>query len=211
MNLYYQVGYHLFKFLGSVLFQFRIQHPVRMIEEGPAILAMNHQSFLDPPLAGIVSQRPMHIMARRTLFQWPVLGPLMPKVNVIPVDRDGSDMTALKTIIRLINQGEAALLFPEGTRTHDGNLQPAKSGVGFIAAKTLAPVVPMRIFGAFEALPRSGGTFHPSPIVIAIGEPLRFTQADLEGGRDVYQRLSDRVMEAIAAIRLEEGDGLHPV
>jgi 1-acyl-sn-glycerol-3-phosphate acyltransferase len=205
MNVYYQVGWNLFKFFGNVFFSFRVVHPERMIEEGPAILAMNHQSFLDPPLAGICTQRELHTLARKSLFDWPVVGKLMPKINVIGVDRErGGDIAALKLLIQVVKKGGATLLFPEGTRTKDGNLQPAKSGVGLIIAKTLAPVVPMRIFGAFEALPRNGKEFHPIPITIVLGEPLRFTKADLEGGREAYQRLSDRVMEAIAAIQYEE-------
>lgn len=205
MNVYYQIGWNLFKFFGNVFFSFRVVHPERMIEEGPAILAMNHQSFLDPPLAGICTQRELYTLARKSLFDWPVVGPLMPKVNVIGVDREkGGDMAALKTLIQVIKKGGATLLFPEGTRTKDGNLQPAKSGIGLIIGKTLAPVVPMRIFGAFEALPRSGKAFHPIPITIVLGEPLRFTEADVKGGREAYQRLSDRVMEAIAAIQYEE-------
>ena len=204
MNLYYQVGYNLFKLLGSVFFSFRVVHRERMIETGPAILASNHQSFLDPPLVGITCERELTTLARSSLFKWPVFGKLMPKVNVIPIERDGGDIAAMKILIRALKQGGATLVFPEGTRTHDGNLQPAKSGLGFLIAKTLAPVVPIRLFGAFEALPRSGKEFHPIPIVAVIGEPIYFTEADLEGGRDVYQKLSDRVMEAIAAIKLEE-------
>lgn len=204
MNACYQTGYNLFKFLGNVFFSFRVVHPERIIESGPAILAMNHQSFLDPPLAGICCRRELYFLARRSLLKWPVLGRLMPKVNVIPVDRSGGDMAALKAVIRILRQGEATLLFPEGTRTNDGQLQPAQPGAGFIIAKTLAPVVPMRIFGAYEALPRHGGKFHATPITIVVGHPIRFTKADLEGGdRDLYQRLSDRVMAAIAAIEYE--------
>jgi len=203
MNIYYEFGHNLFKFMGSALFSFRVQHQERMIEHGPAILAMNHQSFVDPPLAGICCERELHTLARRSLFDWPIAGTFMRNVNVIPVDRDGGDASSLKVLIRVLRQGGATLMFPEGTRTKDGNLQPAKSGIGLLVAKTLAPVVPMRIFGAFEAMPRTGNKFQAIPIVIGIGEPLRFTEADLEGGREVYQRLSDRVMEAIAAIEFE--------
>ncbi len=205
MNVTYQFGYHFFKFLGNVLFSFRVIHAERMIEHGPAILAMNHQSFIDPPLAGLCCRREIFFLARRSLLKWPILGPLMPKVGVIPVDRGGAgDMAALKAVIRVLKAGNGALLFPEGTRTKDGSLQPAQAGIGFVIAKTLAPVVPMRIFGAFDALPRSGKRFNPVPVTIVVGHPIHFTEADLaEGGRDVYQKLSDRVMQAIAAIEYE--------
>ncbi len=95
------------------------------------------------------------------------------------------------------------LLFPEGSRTLDGKLQPAEPGLGLVIAKTLAPVVPMRIFGAHEAMPRGGGGLHFVPIIIVIGEPIFFTAADLSTpGKNLYGRLSERVMDAIAALRL---------
>jgi 1-acyl-sn-glycerol-3-phosphate acyltransferase len=209
MNPLYQAVYHLVKFLGSVFFSFRVVYPERIIEEGPAILAMNHQSFLDPPLAGICCQRELNILARKSLLKWPIIGAILPRIRVIPVDLSGGgDMSALKSLIRILRKNEATLMFPEGTRTPDGNLLPARSGIGFVIAKTLAPVVPMRIFGAFEALPRSGKEFHATPITIVIGKPLYFTKADLEvplpPGVDIYQHLANRVMEAIAAIQYEE-------
>jgi 1-acyl-sn-glycerol-3-phosphate acyltransferase len=96
------------------------------------------------------------------------------------------------------------LVFPEGSRTLDGNLQPPQPGIGFLIAKTLAPVVPMRIFGAHRALPRGGGKLRFCPITIVVGEPMRFTAADVAGnGRKVYPALSERVMDAIAALKLE--------
>ena len=120
-----------------------------------------------------------------------MLGWLLPKLNVIPVDQEGGDRSALKALIRILRANQGTLVFPEGARTLDGNLQPPQNGIGFVIAKTLAPVVPMRIFGAHEALPRGGGRLRLCPITIVVGEPLRFTAADVEGsGREVYPRLS---------------------
>jgi 1-acyl-sn-glycerol-3-phosphate acyltransferase len=103
-----------------------------------------------------------------------------------------------------LNAGHAVLIFPEGSRTLDGNLQPGEPGLGLVIAKTLAPVVPMRIFGAHEALPRGGGGLHLVPITIVIGDPISFNASDLDlPGKNLYQRLSERVMDAIAALRLE--------
>jgi len=199
MNPIYQLGHSLFKFVGSAFFSFRVVYPERMIDEGPAILAMNHQSYLDPPMAGITCERELYTLARDTLFKAPLMGTLLPKINVLPLDPKGGDSSALKQTVRFLKQGYATLIFPEGTRSRDGNLQPAQPGIGLIIAKTLAPVVPMRIFGSYEALPRTGG-FHATPITIVLGEPIYFTKADLAGGREVYQRLADRVMAAIAKI-----------
>jgi 1-acyl-sn-glycerol-3-phosphate acyltransferase len=204
VNPWYFTVYHLTRLIARVFFRFRILHPERMIQEGPVILAMNHESYLDPPFAGIGCQRAIYFLARKSLFDVPVLGWILPKLNVIPVDQEGGDRTALKALIRILRANHCALVFPEGSRTLDGNFQPAQPGVGFVIAKTLAPVVPMRIFGAHRALPRGGGKLRFCRITIAIGEPLRFSAAEVEGyGREVYPRLSQRVMDAIAALKID--------
>src|SRR2546421_11837035 len=178
MNSYYWMGYHLSRLAGRIFFRFRVIHRERMIQSGPVILAMNHQSYLDPPLAGTTCDRAIYFLARRTLLDVPLLGWVLPKLNVIPVNQEGVDRSAIKAVIRILNAGHAVLIFPEGSRTLDGNLQPAEPGLGLVIAKTLAPVVPMRIFGAHEALPRGGGGLHLVPIAIVIGEPIFFTADD---------------------------------
>src|SRR5437868_1090843 len=203
MNFYYWLGYLLSRLVGRLFFRLRVVHRERMLQDGPVILAMNHQSYLDPPLAGITCDRAVYFLARRTLLDVPLLGRLLPKLNVIPVNQEGIDRSALKALIRVLKSGNAALVFPEGSRTLDGDLQPAQPGLGLVIAKTLAPVVPMRIFGAHEALPRGNGGLHFVAITILIGEPIFFTAADLESpGKDLYGRLSERVMDAIAVLRL---------
>lgn len=204
MNFYYWLGYHFSRLAGRLFFRFRVVHRERMIQSGPAILAMNHQSYLDPPLAGTTCDRAIYFLARRTLLDVPLLGRLLPKLNVIPVNQQGVDRSAIKALIRVLKAGNAALVFPEGSRTLDGNLQPAEPGLGLVIAKTLAPVVPMRIFGAHDALPRGGGGLHFVPITIVIGEPIFFSAADLDPPeKNLYARLSERVMNAIASLRLD--------
>jgi 1-acyl-sn-glycerol-3-phosphate acyltransferase len=203
MNLYYQLGYTFSRLAARLFFRFRIFHRERMIQSGPAILAMNHQSYFDPPLAGNASDRAIYFLARRSLLEVPVLRWLLPKLNVIPVNQEAIDRSALKALIQVVRAGNGALVFPEGGRTPDGNLQPGLPGIGLVIAKTLAPVVPLRIFGAHEAWP-IGGKIRRHPITVVVGEPIRFTAADLEGGgKEAYGRISQRVMDAIAAIHLE--------
>jgi 1-acyl-sn-glycerol-3-phosphate acyltransferase len=204
MNPWYWTGYTLSKLIGRLFFRYRVIHPERMIQSGPVILAMNHQSYLDPPLAGIACNRAIYFLARKSLLKIPILGPILPKLNVIPVDQEGGDRSALKALLRILRAGEAAIVFPEGGRSVDGNLQPAQPGLGFVIAKTLAPVVPMRIFGAHEAWPPGGSRLRFHPIRVVVGEPMFFREADVAGrGKDAYQRLSQRVMDEIAKLTID--------
>ena len=204
MTLTYNIFYNLAKLLARVFFRMRVVHPERMVESGPLILAVNHTSYFDPPLAGICSRRGVYYLARKTLLKWPFFGPLFPAMNVIPVERDGNDMSALREVIKKIKDGNGVVLFPEGTRSKDGAIQPARAGIGFVIAKTGAPVLPMRIFGAYDAFPKNSKRLHFTQITVVIGEPLVFSPSDLASAtRDTYQMLSNRVMEAIGALRLE--------
>jgi 1-acyl-sn-glycerol-3-phosphate acyltransferase len=201
MGLIYSLAVNLTRFTACNLFGLQIYGRENLIEEGPALLAMNHQSYLDPPLAAVCCDREIHFLARKNLFDLPILGRLLHHLNVIGLDRDGADMSALKTVIRLLKNGGSTIVFPEGTRTQDGQLGPARPGIGLIIAKSLAPVVPMRVFGAYDAFPRTAKFPRRAPITIVIGEPMHFTKADVAGDpRTVYQALSEKVMARIAAL-----------
>ncbi len=203
MTIVYNVFYTLAKWLAKLFFEFRVVHPERIPEEGGLILAVNHQSYFDPPLAGICCRRGVYYLARKTLLDWPFFGPLFPAMNVIPVDRDGNDMSALKGVIRIIRQGNGVVLFPEGTRSPDGQLQPARPGIGLVIAKTGAPVLPMRIFGSHEAFPKGTNAIRRHPITVVIGSPIHFAADELTPAtRETYQTLGDRVMTEIAALQL---------
>ncbi len=203
MTIVYNIFYNLAKLLARMIFSMRVIHPERMVESGPLLIAVNHSSFFDPPLAGICSRRGVFYLARKTLLKWPFFGPLFPAMNVIPVERDGNDMSALREVIKKVKEGNAVLLFPEGTRSLDGDLQPARAGIGLVIAKTGAPVLPMRIFGAYEAFPKNARHFQLSQITVVIGEPIHFSAEEISNtSRETYQLLSNRVMDSIAALKL---------
>jgi len=208
MGLTYQAAYYLTRAVAHCCFDFRVVNREAIPKDGGLLLAMNHQSFIDPPLAGIACDRDVSYLARKSLMDVPILGRLLPALNVIPYDQSGSDIGALKALIRAVKHGKAAVIFPEGTRTPDGELQPAQGGIGMVVAKTLVPVVPMRIFGAFDAFPRNSKKVRLSQVTLVVGEVLQFTTKDCEGDpRLVYKRLSNTVMEAITALRCPPRDG----
>lgn len=205
MRGWYLFAYTLSKFILRVFFRMRVIYPERLLEEGGVIYAANHASYLDPPIIGTSCKQPIYYLARKTLMKWPVLGPIFPSLNVVPVDQERADMSALKTIIKLVREGHRTIIFPEGARTLDGQLQPAQPGLGLVVSKTRAPVVPMRIFGSYEAFPRGASRVKLARITVVVGEPILFTDADFATGRDAYQKISERVMAAIASLQLPDG------
>jgi len=201
MTFWYLLGYSLSKALAKTFFNYRVIGAENMIEEGPCIIAANHCSFLDPPLVGVACKRAIHYLARKSLLEWPVLGPIFPELNVIPVDRKNADRSALMGAIRVVKNGGAVLIFPEGTRSPDGNLQPAQPGLGMIVAKTGAPVVPMRIFGSYETFNRQMRIPRRALVNIKAAPPIHFEiTAAGEQKTAFYSQTSEKVMQAIAAM-----------
>ncbi len=123
--------------------------------------------------------------------------------QVIPVDLEKPDTASLKTTMRLLRSGEKIVMFPEGTRSFDGKLQKAEPGIGLFLAKTGAPVLPIRLFGTFEAYPRNAKFLRRAQITLVVGQ--RY-QPDLtaaaEQGRDLYQTLADEVMQRIGGLTI---------
>jgi len=199
MTFWYLLGYSLSKAVAKTFFNYRVIGAENMIEEGPCIIAANHCSNLDPPLVGVACRRAIHYLGKKSLLDWPFLGPIFPHLNVIPVDQKNADRSALMGAIRVVKNGGAVLIFPEGSRSPDGKMQPAQPGIGMIVAKTGAPVVPVRISGSFEAFPRGSSWPRRNPVTVAIGPALGFVIPE-PADRALYQKTSDRIMDAVAMI-----------
>jgi 1-acyl-sn-glycerol-3-phosphate acyltransferase len=207
MNFTYRIGWTFYRLLFSTYFRWRVIHPERVPMSGPVILASNHASFLDPPLVGSGVKRALNYLARATLFRYPGVGMILRKVQAVPVDRDGSGAAGLRAILDRLLAGGAIVLFPEGTRTSDGQLQPARSGVGLTVIKSNAPVVPVRIWGTFEAFGRHVRFPRPHRVLIKYGHPMHFEGLRAEAKtcskarlKEIYQQVADEIMAAIARL-----------
>lgn len=191
----------------TVFYDIFFRGEVAGIENVPAkgafLVASNHASHLDPPLVGCHIPRQMAFFARKTLWNGKLATWWLDGVGAIPVDRDGgSDVSAIKNVLRTVQSGKALTLFPEGTRSPDGTLQPAKSGVGMIACRTGVPVVPARIFNSHIAFGRGGGFRPGTRVSIVYGKPLKPSDYDdPKAGKERYQLASEKIMVAIAALQ----------
>jgi 1-acyl-sn-glycerol-3-phosphate acyltransferase len=175
----------------------------RIPKEGGCVIAANHCSFLDPPVLGcVVDGRPLQFMARNTLFRSRWFGALLRGVMVIPLSREKGDIGALKTSISALKKGRCIGLFPEGTRSPDGELKPAKSGIGFLVSKAGVPVVPVYIDGSYKAFRKHGKWIHPAKIRAFVGEPISpRVIADLGSDREAYRRIGELIMARIDALK----------
>jgi 1-acyl-sn-glycerol-3-phosphate acyltransferase len=169
--------------------------------DGPALLVSNHVSVLDPPFIGGASPRELYFLAKEELFAVPLFGRFITALNARPVKRDGSDTRALKTALRLLAEGRALLMFPEGTRGVEGRLGEGKPGVGMLAVMSGAPVVPAYISGTGRALPRGRGVPKLTKVSVAFGPALHFKSRDGEGRKERYREAAQEMMRAIAQLR----------
>jgi 1-acyl-sn-glycerol-3-phosphate acyltransferase len=193
----------------GVMFEMFFRGEVAGAENLPAsggfLVAANHASYLDPVFIGSQIPRQIAYFARKTLWKGGVSSWWLDSVGVIPVDRDGGqDVGAIKRVLKALKAERGLILFPEGTRTLDGNLQAAKPGVGFMAVKTQVPVVPVRIFGSFEAYGKGTKVPHfGTPITIVFGKPIPpGVYDDPKAGKERSQVASERIMAEIAKLQL---------
>ena len=207
MNASYRIGWTLFRTLYATYFRWRVCNPERVPRTGPVILASNHASILDPPLVGSGLKRDINYLARESLFRFPGIGWLLRSWQAVPVDRDGGGARGLKAILGRLLAGGAIILFPEGTRTRDGKLQPARSGIGLIVIKSDAPVIPVRVFGTFEAYGLHVKIPRPCRLTVKYGKPMEFAAlraeaktCDKDRLKQIYQEVADELMRAIAQL-----------
>jgi 1-acyl-sn-glycerol-3-phosphate acyltransferase len=204
MDPVYGVCHLIVEACHDILFHGVVAGVENIPRQGGCIIAANHASVLDPPFIGCHVPRQMCSFARKTLWKGGIVNWWLDTVGVIPVDRDsGSDVAAIKRVLHVLKDNKAVILFPEGTRTRTGQMQRPKAGLGLLACRTGVPVVPARIFGSFEAFGRKGPLRIGTPVSVVFGRPLQPADYDDQSeGKDRYQHASDRIMAAIAALKL---------
>ncbi len=158
--------------LYKILYRFEVKG-LENYPEGAAIIAPNHSSFLDPPAMGIACPAEVHCLAKAYLFEKKFIGWLLPKINTHPVVGDGGDLAVLKKIADFLSKGKQVIIFPEGSRSADNQIAPLKRGIALLASLARCKVVPVKISGAYEAMPR--GRKFPKlwgKITVTFGPPL---------------------------------------
>lgn len=202
------IWYHFVRYLagtlGLAIFGWRATGQGNMPESGGVLLVCNHLSFLDVFCLGIPLRRPLNFVARSTLFI-PGLGFLMRTIGAFPIQREGIGASGVKETLRRLRAGGIVTLFPEGTRSHDGQLAPLKPGIAVLVTRAGVPVVPVGIAGTFEIWPRSRIVPIPHAIRVHYGPPI--WPEDMAGLEN--EAITLLIRERLERCREEAWRGLH--
>jgi 1-acyl-sn-glycerol-3-phosphate acyltransferase len=182
-----------------IFWRFRKKGTEFIPQKGGVIIASNHAAYVDPPFVGAASPRELHYLAKSELFDNGLLGWLIRKYNAFPVSRGSFDRKAISKATELLSGKKALLLFPEGTRSRDGNLLEPKLGVGKIALEAGVPVVPAYIAGSKDLL----STFPKrKKLVILFGSPILKSWIDkIPKNREGYKRIGQEIMSQIKILK----------
>jgi len=160
------------RLIGTVTFSIRVRGREHVPAAGGALVMSNHQSHLDPVLVGLASDRRLNYLARQTLFGFAPFRWLITSLDAIPLDREGLGLNGLKETLKRLKRGEMVLIFPEGTRTRDGEVGVFKPGFCALARRANVPLLPVGIEGAYDSWPRKNLLPMPAMIHIQFGPPL---------------------------------------
>ena len=179
----------------QVWFRFLFTGRAHVPATGPVLLVANHQSHLDPVLVGVACQRQMRALARHSLFVWP-LGWLIRSLGAVPIERERSALSGMKTTLKLLKDGAAVLVFPEGTRTPQGKLQPFQPGFCVLARRSGATIIPVAIDGAFTAMPRGSRFPRPRPIKLMFCPPIPPVEQRRRNDDELARLVTARIADA---------------
>lgn len=171
------------------------------IPKGPALIAANHTSYLDPPLVAVSFPEEIHFLARVGLFKNPVFGWFIRNLNAHPIHGDGKDMAVFRTVSEILSNNQKVLIFPEGKRSFDGELEPLKQGVALMSLKNqCCPIIPCWIDGALKAWPRKRKLPHLfGKITVYFGEAVNVQEKD--DVRENLKQIMSELEEKMKALR----------
>jgi 1-acyl-sn-glycerol-3-phosphate acyltransferase len=185
----------------STLFDLKVYGRKNVPDEGGALMISNHQSYLDPAILGAQLGRPMSYLAKSELWKNPVFGWLITRLYAFPVRQGAGDKGAIEETIRRLHEGHLLNIYPEGSRTPDGEMLPIQRGVALVIRKAKVPVVPAVIDGSFAAWPKGSVLPSPHPVRILIGKPVRM---DHMKGPEILAEIDRMFREMLAELRAKD-------
>ncbi|MCC7476441.1 MAG: 1-acyl-sn-glycerol-3-phosphate acyltransferase [Pirellulales bacterium] len=190
--------------LGQLLFGYRYTGKQFVPRTGRVLLLANHQSNLDPVLVGLACPRQLKYLARQGLFFFP-FNLWIRALGAVPIDRERGALAGIRATLELLKQENAVLVFPEGSRTTDGELHEMLPGFCLLARRSRATIVPLAFEGAFAALPRGKALIRPHSIALTFGEAIPYSQVEHLTDEQLTELVTERIREALGRSRAELG------
>ncbi len=190
--MFYSIARVVVSLLSKFFFRVKIHGLENFPKEGPYIVCFNHKSVLDPPVLGALMPKKIYTMAKEELFDNPFLALIIRNLGVFPVKRGKGDIAAIKTALKVLKEGKVFAIFPEGTRSKNGELGKAQPGVAMIAIKAQAPIIPIANQGNYKLF---------SKMIINIGKPIRLDEYYSQKLKiEQFQEISDGIMSQIQVL-----------
>lgn len=198
------------RLLFCTLYRLRCHGRQNVPPEGGVLVVSNHQSQLDPIVVGLVFDRRLNYLARKSLFRFAPFRWLIESLDAIPIDREGTGLGGLKETLRRLKQGEMVLIFPEGTRTPDGDVQPLKPGFTTVARRAGVPLLPVAVDGPYHSLPRNAVVPRITVMQVEIGEPITPEEVARLSERELADEVERRVRDCHQRARALRERRMHP-
>ena len=186
------------RIISTLAFDLKVYGAHRLPQEGGVLVVSNHQSYLDPVLLAVRTKRPLSYMAKSELFTHKPFTWMIRALGAFPVRQGAGDVRAMKEAIERVQEGHALLIFPEGSRTEDGQLLPVEPGVALVIRKAKVPVIPCVIDGAYRAWQKDAKSPRAAPIRILYGHPMDLSGLDRE---QVVKAIQDKFSEMLQSLR----------
>lgn len=200
-RIWYRLLQRFLQLLAIVVYRVRFSGRENIPTSGGVLVVSNHQSHLDPPLVGIGVPRRMNYLARKTLFRFKPFGWLLHSVDAIPIDRDGFGLGGIKESLKRLKHDEMVVVFPEGTRTRDGQIAPFRAGFATLAVRSNAAILPAAVDGAYQAFPRGKKFPGPGRIRIRYGRPILPSEFAGRSEHELVAEVERRVRACFDALR----------
>jgi len=201
-RIIYCLGWILCNLYLRLYHGYRVYGRCHIPRDRGVVIASNHASYLDPIIIGSAIPRRIWYLARTTLFERSAFSRwLLKTVNAIPISRERLELKTMRAVQELCRNRRSVVIFPEGTRSPDGELQRGLAGIGLMAEKIGVDILPVYV-DSFRAFNRHSKWPRPVPVQVIFGAPLSLSRwQHIAGARERYQAIADGIMQAIAALK----------
>ena len=192
----YQFSKYSARLLGLLFWRAKARDTKLLPLTGGVLLCSNHQSVFDPIFVGMFCRRRINYLARESLFRSRLFGGLIRAYDAIPIQREGLGIGGIKETLKRLKRGEVVLIFPEGTRTTDGKIQPLKAGFSTLAKRAKVPIVPVAVHGLYEVWPRGQKLPGFGKVQIQFGEAISAQVVTESSEEELVVELQNRLAES---------------